>query len=216
MKSLYPEKFLTSEKGRYKVEWPFSNHKMVAYFYLNTMHRLEAVQNVNMRLDVIDMTAPEMIEKINQDDVGVKKHVTASVRHIPGSDAFMRKERLKLDRNFEELGPPSVFGTISSADTYDNILQEMINNQSNPVLNVAKNPHICSYYFVKKLKLLIKTFFIKIADCDWYWFRIEIQHRGSLHCHYFIKFKEPSIGIANLGNIIKKIKFHLIDIEKDI
>jgi hypothetical protein len=110
----------------------------------------------------------------------------------------------------EELGPGTAFGTISSADTYDPILHDrLINNQSNPVMNVARNPHICSYWFMKKLRLLIDTMFNKVLNSEWYWMRIEIQYRGSPHDHYFPKFLEPSIGIENLGNVVKKCQYHL-------
>jgi hypothetical protein len=39
-----------------KVSWPFSEHKVFVYFCLNNLHRLEAVQNVKMRMDTVDLT----------------------------------------------------------------------------------------------------------------------------------------------------------------
>ena len=46
------------------VEWRFSNHAIYSYFLYNTLQRLEAVQSVNMRLDVINMTPEEMLAKM--------------------------------------------------------------------------------------------------------------------------------------------------------
>jgi hypothetical protein len=69
---------------------------------------------------------------------------------------------------------------------------------------------------MKKLRLLIDTMFKKVLGCFWFWFRMEIQFRGSLHSHYFPKFKEPSIGNNNLGNIIKKSKYHQDRIDEKI
>jgi hypothetical protein len=116
----------------------------------------------------------------------------------------------------DDIDVATKFATISSGDTYDNKLQELINNQSNPTLNVARNPHISAYYFMKKLRLLIDKLYEKALNADYYWARIEIQFRGSPHTHYFIKFLEPSIGIKNLGNIIKKTRYHQKIIQKEL
>ena len=64
-------------------------------------------------------------------------------------------------------------------------------------MNVARNPHICSAFFKTTIDLFIESLLEKVMKTLWYWIRIEIQFRGSLHAHYFAKFLEQSSRAIN-------------------
>eukprot|EP00978_Attheya_sp_CCMP212_P018694 scaffold51676_cov29-Attheya_sp.AAC.1 len=67
-----------------------------------------------------------------------------------------------------------------------------------------ENPHIMDAYFMKRTQILLETYYGKNGlECDWQWFRIEYQERGTAHAHGCFKLKcDP--GIAQLAQKVLK------------
>ena len=62
------------------VTWRFSNHSIFVYYMFNTLQRINVVQNVSMRMDVIKNTPEEMLSMMKDPTQHhkVKKMVNAT------------------------------------------------------------------------------------------------------------------------------------------
>lgn len=49
-----------------------------------------------------------------------------------------------------------------------------------------KNPHLTAWFFQKRAKVFIKEVLFKHLNVVDFWFRVEFQHRGSVHLHGFV------------------------------
>jgi hypothetical protein len=93
------------------------------------------------------------------------------------------------------------------------------------MFNVANNPHICADYFVKKtMKIFEISKYSLIKLLMLIGFGFDLRYNSVVH-HMTIRplflqiqrtlfnTHPPSIGIEHLGNIIKKAKYNLNQIE---
>lgn len=123
---------------------------------------------------------------------------------LPTSPAYWQKEGQKLRAMIRQIGIPNFFITLSSAETKWIELLKILKKTSSgidmsddEVLNLSfseksklirNDPVTCARYFDHRIKAVMKVIKNKNGIfgehfCKDYYWRIEVQNRGSLHLH---------------------------------
>ena len=140
-------------------------------------------------------------------------HMQKFNSNVTGSEAYFYKKRTELEALIDSKGMPTMWFTLSAADNHWIDLQQLMYGRDigYPDMDdeeakakwrrkmTRENPHIVDAYFMKRTKLLLETYYGKNSlECEWQWFRIEYQERGTAHAHGCFKLKcDP--GIAQLA-----------------
>ena len=138
------------------------------------------------------------------------KQFLAYNSNLRSTSAYWYARSRELLDMVEQLGPPTIFLTLSAAGLLWpelNRLFEMEPNFYNLDENEQKRerakklnkfPHIAAYYFQQRAEIFIHHLMIpnlKIVD---FWYRIEFQHRGSPHIHGLFWIENaPSIDVTH-------------------
>ncbi|XP_050303800.1 uncharacterized protein LOC126741439 [Anthonomus grandis grandis] len=139
------------------------------------------------------------IEQLIRNDQGF--HFLSKVKNSP---AYWKQEKTKLLCMIRQFGIPTLFFTISAAETawpeLIAILAKVVDNKelnleeaSNlPYIEktrlIRKDPVTCARYFDHRFKLLFKHMKsangpFKMNPIEHHYYRVEFQHRGSPHVH---------------------------------
>ncbi|XP_059064420.1 uncharacterized protein LOC131856594 [Cryptomeria japonica] len=110
----------------------------------------------------------------------------------------------------EQLGPPTLFFTLSSANTKWPDLHKLFpKTQSNTVHhnrmqfieNLVNNPHITTLYLHLRFQIFRDEVIVKQLHATDHWYRYEWQHRGSAHIHGFLWLPQaPNIDNLDSSN----------------
>ena len=99
-------------------------------------------------------------------------------------------QRLNLAAMQEALGMPTIFFTLSAADTqwpkFQNLMRHYRPNatqDSERIKAVIENPHLTDWFFFAQSKKFMRYFLQNSLGAVDFWARIEYQHRGSSHLH---------------------------------
>ena len=114
-----------------------------------------------------------------------------TLKSIVGSPEYWFRLKKSLEQAFIQLGFPTLFGTFSHADLYEKVLEDSLFTTESVYENVGINSYATAQIFKLRVELIIKHFFEDVLKAQYHFFRIEFQHRGSSHVHFFIKTKEP-------------------------
>ena len=117
---------------------------------------------------------------------------------VKGSNQYWFQRHQELHALLDQKGPPTVFWTVSSADTYwpelHNLMMHPPAAQPTRVQAVINNPHITDWYFTFKLLNWIHHWLYGTLDAEWHWVRYEYQARGSTHAYGCAKLKnDPDV-----------------------
>ena len=100
----------------------------------------------------------------------------------------------------EQMGPPTFFWTLRSADNHWPDLHRLLPHFSTSPSRVEKRqavidcPHITDWYFTNRLQDFVEHWLYASLDAEWHWYRVEYQARGSTHAHGCAKLKnDPGI-----------------------
>jgi hypothetical protein len=162
-------------------------------------------------------------------------------RTLRNSPVYLEKRKKDLFAMIRQLGLPTWFGSLSSADTKWNDLLRVLArlndgteksdeelekmNWNEKAKLVQKDPVTCSRFFDHRvqqfIKKILKSEFHPIGKVNDYFYRVEFQQRGSPHIHILIwvedapKYKEnPNEDIVEY--IDKHVSCNLSDEFKDL
>lgn len=145
------------------------------------------------------MLDDEFIESLLQHDDGYKL-----LENFSSSPSYWQKKGKDIKAMIRQLGLPSFFITLSAAETQWGellrILKKVIDNEDVTVDEAEKfsfqekarliksDPVTCSRYFDNRMKAILriiksKSSVFKDNPCEHFYWRIEVQQRGSLHLH---------------------------------
>ena len=139
-----------------------------------------------------------MLEQGNAD--GLAQRVSHAGAKLPGTKPFWQHEQQDLVAMIREpeLGTPSTFFTLSSADIQWPDMHRHMPNYSEEenaqsyrthMNDLNNNPTIAAYYFQKCWQIFFEEVMVpKFNIIDWWW-RYEWQHQGSSHIHGFFWLK---------------------------
>lgn len=119
------------------------------------------------------------------------------MKYIKGTSAYWKNNLLNLLSMFKQLGPPSLFVTLSANDmhwpelimTLKMCSFEKAKSLKNALNFVKEDPYMTALHFQRRFKALLKHVINgkllpsgKVVD---YFVRVEFQNRGSPHLHIF-------------------------------
>ena len=181
-----------------KIYYPFSEKKLFIFWAYNLIeiHRLLNQTKVflSREIDISEMTR-EKISEILENPVKTKNFIekclnyTANVR---GNASYWHSVKGLLQNMVEQKGCPNIFFTFSSAEAYWPDLIKLYDSRMpkiwlDKMILLQKKTSLIDWYFMQRFDIFIKILFDKIYPSEWFWYRIEFQHRGTIHIHGFIK-----------------------------
>ncbi|XP_071138424.1 uncharacterized protein [Mytilus edulis] len=162
---------------------------------------LRRCQSEGKKWTAKDVLNPNTVNDLVRLDEGY--YIFRSLRNSP---VYLEKRKKDLFAMIRQLGLPTWFGSLSSADTNwkdllrilgklndgkeytDNELEEMDWNQKSKL--VQKDPVTCSRYFDYRVQqfinLVLKSDHDPIGKLTDFFYRVEFQQRGSPHIHILI------------------------------
>ena len=171
-------------------------------------HQLLSQANIYLKQNPEDanLTAEELKEMIGQvSAIQLMNRVQRYAAKVQGTSQYWYQRCQELQALIEQKGPPTLFWTVSAADSYWPDLHRLISDTPNPTNGqrfqaVIKRPHLTNWFFTSKLDNFIKHWLDGTLDADWHWFRYEWQARGSIHAHGCAKLKND----PGLCDLVKK------------
>ena len=175
----------------------------------------------DMTITAGSLRNPETIRNIVQHDQGYQFLAT-----LRGSPPYFKRAKQDLFAMIRQLGPATFFISLSAAETkWKHLLKILgqtvdkveysdtdIDNMSWPTRCrlIQSDPITCARHFDFQLHILMAKFFKsqhapigKILD---YFYRIEMQHRGSCHVHMVVWILgAPSLETSDISDIIRFI-----------
>lgn len=110
----------------------------------------------------------------------------------------------------EQLGPPALFFTPSSADTKWPDLHKLFpktqsntvhHNRRQSIENLVNNPHIIALYLHLRFQIFRDEVIVKQLHATDHWYIYEWQHRSSTHIHGFLWLPQaPNIDNLDWSN----------------
>ena len=140
-------------------------------------------------------------------------------KNVTGSDAYWHKAKDELKAIISQVGPPTVFFTLSCAEYHRSEFHHLFENKTIEELspterqsNVLQNPHILDWLFTERTDRFVKYWLYDSLGASWHWYRYEYAvQRGPIHCHCVAKLKnDPGLCVltelAMKGFLAAKLK----------
>jgi DNA replication protein DnaC len=134
------------------------------------------------------------------------KRVSHHCSRVKGTDSYWHSVRIDVETIIREKGPPTLFYTLSAADTRWERLHRLMGHPKNKHITYNRrnnrlraHPHVAAHFFHKKVEIFNK-YLNMVLDKEWDWNRYEFQHRGSIHLHGFKKLKNDP-GLSYLAEL---------------
>ena len=140
-------------------------------------------------------------------------------KNFTGSDAYWYKAKDDLKAIISQVGPPTVFFTLSCAEYHRPEFHHLFENKTIEELspterqsNVLQNPHILDWLFTERTDRFVKYWLYDSLGASQHWYRYEYAvQRGSIHCHGVAKLKnDPGLCVltelAMKGFLAAKLK----------
>ena len=135
--------------------------------------------------------------------------ISLKTNTVKGTNSYWNRTRREVEAMISAKGCPTLFYTLSAADTRWKRLHNVIghrpgkqNNGGQRMALLKQHPHIAAEFFHKKLKTYNK-YFNAAVGAKYDFFRYEFQSRGSIHAHGF-KWLKNDPGLVNLSQIAAK------------
>ena len=174
-----------------KLVWPFAQHRL-APFYAHDVHLRQALLGQSAIFlkqhengDAEFPTSREALLEALQDPTRssrILKLINRYAGNCLGTNGYWSRRKEELV-SLCETRPPHLWWTLSAADLHWPDLRRFVDNP-------AQAPHLVDAWFTLRVQEYVKWFFGD--ECEWIWWRIEYQSRGSAHAH----------GCARLKNFV--------------
>jgi len=185
----------------HKLVWPFAQHRL-APFYAHDVHLRQALlgqsaiflkQHENGDADF--PTSREALLDALQDPTRssrILKLINRYAGNCLGTNGYWSRRKEELV-SLCETKPPHLWWTLSAADLHWPDLRRFVDNP-------AQAPHLVDAWFTLRVQEYVKWFFGD--ECEWIWWRIEYQSRGSAHAHGCARIK----NFVDLDALYEKAK----------
>ena len=138
------------------------------------------------------MSVEELKEMLHSKSYsGVMSKLMHYAKNVTGSDAYWHKAKDDLKAIISQVGPPTVFFTLSCTEYHWPEFHHLFGNRTIEELspterqsNVLQNPHILDWLFTGRTDRFVKYWLYDSLGASWHWYRYEYAvQRGSIHCH---------------------------------
>ncbi|XP_046145856.1 uncharacterized protein LOC123989199 [Osmia bicornis bicornis] len=174
----------------------FANDCRFRFHCLNTLQRHEALIKSAIFCKKNDFTGS--IQQLRTELIrnpAILKKLLSWGSKIRGTSTYWYQRRLELQAMVNQLGVPTLFLTLSSADLWWPCMMRHFGISSTEIEGMTEaqlsrlmqeklneNPLVADEYFSKRVEIFMKILKTKLNIAD-YWYRFEYQHRGSPHIH---------------------------------
>ncbi|KAK3916820.1 hypothetical protein KUF71_025921 [Frankliniella fusca] len=183
----YIEHLMLYKDGR------FARDPRFRFFMLNSMMRWQTLRlgNIFVKQNSLfkNMTVCHLKQYLKKNPNHVKEILFYS-RRIKSTKAYWKSKCAELEDMVKQIGPPTIFFTLSSADYRWKELFRLLGENERDVLNysvrsrlLSDNPLIVTTFFKFRVQYFLKKCFCDNFNVKDYWYRIEFQSRGSCHVH---------------------------------
>jgi len=165
-----------------KLVWPFAQHRLAPY-YAHDVHLRQSLlgqSTVFMKQHEhgdaeFPSTRDGLLEALEDPvkSVQMLKLINRYAGNCLGTNGYWSRRKEELV-SLCESKPPHLWWTLSAADLHWPDLRRFV---SDPL----HAPHLVDAWFTLRVQEYVKWFFGD--DCEWIWWRIEYQSRGSAHAH---------------------------------
>lgn len=158
-----------------------------------------------------NLSVEEILAQLNNNKTpAFVKRLQRFNSNIIGSPGWFKAKNKVLEHGMEQLGPGTYFLTFSYADVWWPELHRLLGTEkakkSVRCKAIQDNPHIVTYFFVKKVEAWNRLFG-DVLQFDWEWVRYENQHRGTVHMHMIVQSKSDP-NMTKLSEAIKLGRNH--------
>ncbi|XP_059076743.1 uncharacterized protein LOC131876007 [Cryptomeria japonica] len=129
---------------------------------------------------------------------------------LQGTRAYWKRSRKDLTIMIHQLGAPTLFFTLSAADTKwpelhklfpPNLSPEFQSTKKQFIENIIHNPHVTSLFLHFRFTIFHEEIIDKLLRAKYHWYRYEWKHRGSAHMHGFLWLPNaPDMDNLDLSN----------------
>ncbi|XP_034245757.1 uncharacterized protein LOC117647893 [Thrips palmi] len=205
----YVEHLMLYRDGR------FAKDPRFRFFILNSLMRWEALSLGNVFVKKNEffskMTVAQLKEYLRKKPSVLNEILFYSSR-LRSTKAYWKSRSSELQDMVDQLGPPTVFFTLSSADFHWKDLYRLFGYDDPNDLSydlksqlLADNPLIVSTFFKLRVEYFMEKSFKNHFDVQDSWYRVEFQHRGSCHVHGVAWLKDsPDIKNLKTDDMKKK------------
>lgn len=142
-------------------------------------------------------------------DIRLASRVSYCAQQFRETRAYWYNKLKELITMVKQLGPPTLFFTLSAVDLQlpelyalldpDNILETLdpTERRRENARLLSENPMIASLFSQKRVHIFFKEYLKKEFDVVDHWYRFEWQNRGSGHVHGFLWMRY----VPNVSNI---------------
>ncbi|XP_052130984.1 uncharacterized protein LOC127751444 [Frankliniella occidentalis] len=171
----------------------FAKDPRFRFFLLNSMMRWQALRlgNIFVKQNSFfnKMTVYQLKQYLKRNP-GHLKEILFYSRRIKSTKAYWRSRCSELEDMVKQIGAPTVFFTLSSADYHWKELYRLLGCEESANLTyseksrlLSENPLILTTFFKHRVQYFLKKTFYDYFDVQDFWFRTEFQSRGSCHVH---------------------------------
>lgn len=192
--------------------WRFASHPRFPYCGLNIEQRHQLLCQTSVYLQQhpgdAELTIDDLRTMVNT--MSAQQLMTRLQRYtskVQGSSQYWYQRHQELKYLLEQMGPPTFFWTVSSADNHWPDLYRLLPHSSPSPSRAEKRQavincphvHVTDWYFTNRLQDFVEHWLYTSLDAEWHWYRMEYQAeaRGSTHAHSCAKLRNDP-GICNL------------------
>ncbi|KAK3923346.1 ATP-dependent DNA helicase [Frankliniella fusca] len=198
----YVEHLMLYKDGR------FAKDPRFRFFLLNSLMRWQALKlgNIFVKQNSFfnKMTIFQLKQYLKRNPGHIKEILFYS-RRIKSTKAFWRSKCSELEDMVKQIGPPTIFFTLSSADFHWKDLYRLLGQEDSSQLSyneksnlLSENPLIVTTFFKARIQYFLKKTFFDYFEVQDFWYRTEFQNRGSCHVHGVAWLKDaPDITKLN-------------------
>ncbi|KAK3932375.1 ATP-dependent DNA helicase [Frankliniella fusca] len=183
----YVEHLMLYKDGR------FAKDPRFRFFLLNSVMRWQALKlgNIFVKQNSFfnKMTVFQLKEYLKRNP-GHLKEILFYSRRIKSTKAYWRSRCSELEDMVKQIGPPTIFFTLSSADYHWRELYRLLGCDESSEVDynlksklLCDNPLIVTTFFKDRIQYFLKKSFYDYFDVVDFWYRTEFQSRGSSHVH---------------------------------
>ncbi|KAK3912381.1 ATP-dependent DNA helicase [Frankliniella fusca] len=176
----------------------FAKDERFRYFIMNSEMRWQSLNigNVYVRKnsEFSKMTILQLKEHFKENPWIVNQIMHFGSR-LRSTKSYWNSRCSELLDMVNQIGTPTIFFTLSSADYYWPDLYRLLGHKVSDLSLqqraqlLSENPLVADSFFYLRSKFFLESAFKKHFDVQDMWFRYEFQHRGSIHLHGVAWFK---------------------------
>ena len=203
-------KFAEYSDGKWM--YRFATHPRFAYWAFNMIqrHRLLSQGSIFLKQNPGEakLTVEQLQQMLKSNSYStLMSKLMHYAKNVTGSNSYWHKTKEDLRATIAQVGPPTIFFTLSCAEYHWPEFHSLIDLQSEffpPEIrqqHVLQNPHLLDWLFTERTDRFVKLWLKESLGATWHWYRYEYAvQRGSIHCHGVAKLQNDP-GLCELTEV---------------